>query len=352
MSQITYPKEQTLYAHLPVTYPAIYLQIAEERGVSQAQVLAHAQLNPQLFAQTTGRVSSQDYEKLVTAVIALVGNNGLGLEVGARQPLTAHGSLGYALMSAATIADAMYILQRFWHVRGRGVNLRYIDDPHCVVFSIYCQYPMPPEVEKVLLEAVLSGIYYGLKFLLAGENLDAELHFAMPEPDYLTQVSHLALPTLCYEQAVTQLRVPKAVLHYPIKTANPEALTLAIAQCERELALLPTMQQDMVMIVKNLLQHHTQGYLTPEQIAERLHLSERSLRRHLQHQGTSYQQLVEAARQRDAQQLLRQTQADIQQIAQRLGYNNPANFTRAFKQWTGQTPTEFRARLRRMLHHD
>jgi AraC-like DNA-binding protein len=48
------------------------------------------------------------------------------------------------------------------------------------------------------------------------------------------------------------------------------------------------------------------------------------------------------ARQRDAQQLLRQTQAEVQWIAQYLGYHNPANFTRAFKQWTGQTPSEFR----------
>lgn len=342
MSLIHYPKEQIQYAHLPVTYPAIYLQIAQERGVSQAQVLAHAQINPQIFAQATGRISSQEYERLVTAVIALVGNHGLGLEVGARQPLTAHGSLGYALMSAATIADAMKILQRFWHVRGRGVNLRYIDDPDHVVFSIYCQYPMPPDVEKVLLEAVLSGVYYGLRFLLAGKPLQAELHFAIPQPDYLAQLEHLQLPTIYYGQPINQLKVPKSILPQMINTANSEALSMAIAQCERELALLPSIEQDVVMMVKILLQADEQGYLTPEQIAERLHISERSLRRHLQQQGTNYQQLLETARQRDAQQLLRQTQAEIQLIAERLGYNNPANFTRAFKQWTGKTPREFR----------
>jgi AraC-like DNA-binding protein len=345
MSLNYHPKEQTQYAHLPVTYPAIYLQIAQERGVSQAQVLAHAQLSPQLFAQATGRISSQEYERLVTAVIELVGNQGLGLEVGVRQPLTAHGSLGYALMSAATIADAMKILQRFWHVRGRGVNLRYIDDPDYVVFSIYCQYPMPLEVEKVLLEAVLSGVYYGLRFLLAGIPLQAELHFAIPQPDYLAQLSHLQLPTIYYGQPINQLKIPKSILQQPINTANPEALSMAIAQCERELALLPSIEQDIVTMVNILLQADEQGYLTPEQIAERLHISERSLRRHLQQQGTNYQQLLESARQRDAQQLLRQTQAEIQLIALRLGYNNPANFTRAFKQWTGQTPSEFRLSL-------
>jgi len=342
MSLIHYPKEQIQYAHLPVTYPVIYLQIAQERGVSQAQVLAHAQINPQIFAQATGRISSQEYERLVAAVIELVGNQGLGLEVGARQPLTAHGSLGYALMSATTVAEAVKILQRFWHVRGRGVNLRYIEDPQDLVFSIYCQYPMHPEVEKVLLEAVLSGVYYGLRFLLAGVPLEAELHFAMPQPDYLAQLEHLQLPTIYYGQAITQLKVPKTILQQVIKTANPEALSMAIAQCERELALLPSIEQDVVMMVNILLQANEQGYLTPTQVADRLHISERSLRRHLQQQGTNYQQLLETARQRDAQQLLRQTQAEIQLIAQRLGYNNPANFTRAFKQWTGKTPREFR----------
>ena len=342
MSLIHTPKEQIHYADLPITYPAIYLQIAEERGVSQAQILAHAKLNSQLFAQATGRISSHDHDRFVRAVIELVGNQGLGLEVGARQPLTAHGSLGYALMSAATVADAMRILQRFWHVRGRGINLHYIDDPQHVIFSISCQYPMHAEVETVLLEAVLSGVYHGLRFLLSGQSLDAELHFAIAEPNYLDKVGHLQLPTILYGQERNQLKVPKSILQQRIQTANPEALTMAIAQCERELALLPSIEQDVVMMVKVLLQANEQGYLTPEQIADRLHLSERSLRRHLQQQGTNYHQLLEAARQRDAQQLLRQTPAEIQLIAQRLGYNNPANFTRAFKEWTGKTPSEFR----------
>jgi len=63
----------------------------------------------------------------------------------------------------------------------------------------------------------------------------------------------------------------------------------------------------------------------------------------LQMQGVSYQGLLEEARRRDALVLLEKPNIEIQKIAELLGYNNPANFTRAFKEWTGRTPSQFRA---------
>ncbi|HMY82724.1 MAG TPA: helix-turn-helix transcriptional regulator, partial [Agitococcus sp.] len=63
----------------------------------------------------------------------------------------------------------------------------------------------------------------------------------------------------------------------------------------------------------------------------------------LQQAGLGFQQLLDEARKRDAIKLLQNTSLTIEQIALRLGYTDPANFTRAFKKWTGDTPSKYRS---------
>ena len=71
-------------------------------------------------------------------------------------------------------------------------------------------------------------------------------------------------------------------------------------------------------------------------------MSSRSLRRHLQAEGSSFKKLLDEARQRDAVRLLADRRLGLSQIATMLGYQDPANFTRAFRQWTGTTPQRYR----------
>ena len=60
-------------------------------------------------------------------------------------------------------------------------------------------------------------------------------------------------------------------------------------------------------------------------------------------EGIQYKTMVEETKRRDAVRLLDDQVMEIQQVATLLGYQDPANFTRAFRQWTGQTPSQYRA---------
>jgi AraC-like DNA-binding protein len=81
-------------------------------------------------------------------------------------------------------------------------------------------------------------------------------------------------------------------------------------------------------------------------IANRLALSERTLRRHLRALGTSYNKILRDVRSSTAQEWLRDGTLTIESIAWRLGYTETANFRHAFKRWTGQSPQAFRRQLR------
>jgi AraC-like DNA-binding protein len=77
--------------------------------------------------------------------------------------------------------------------------------------------------------------------------------------------------------------------------------------------------------------------------AERLHLSARTLKRRLAEESTTFGDLLDEVRKRDSVQLLLNADRAIDEIAARVGYADPANFRRAFKRWTGVSPSEYRA---------
>lgn len=80
-------------------------------------------------------------------------------------------------------------------------------------------------------------------------------------------------------------------------------------------------------------------------MARELLMSPRTLTRRLQELQTTYNLIVAAERLRCARELLAKPHFSVSQVAQQLGYADPAIFTRAFKRWTGQNPSEFRQQI-------
>jgi AraC-like DNA-binding protein len=80
-------------------------------------------------------------------------------------------------------------------------------------------------------------------------------------------------------------------------------------------------------------------------IAERLHCNQRNLQRRLQEEGVNFTQLLTEIRQQLARLYLQESDRSLSEIAYLLGFSDHSNFTRAFKRWFDQSPTEFRQQL-------
>jgi AraC-like DNA-binding protein len=100
---------------------------------------------------------------------------------------------------------------------------------------------------------------------------------------------------------------------------------------------------DLLERVRAQLAPGPDGYADLERVAERLFMSGRTLKRRLQQRGTRFRALLDDARFRRAQQLLADAELDIHEVAAALGYRDPACFTRAFRRWSGRTPSQARA---------
>lgn len=135
------------------------------------------------------------------------------------------------------------------------------------------------------------------------------------------------------------------VLSLPLKTADALVARLTIQQCKQDIQKLFLKRKNVDSAAKNVkeeLYDEALGFLSLKQVAERLHLSERTLQRQLAKEQTSFQLLVAEVRRKQAEFLLKQQHLSIEQIAERLGYADISHFSRAFKKWTNVTPKFYR----------
>jgi AraC-like DNA-binding protein len=79
-----------------------------------------------------------------------------------------------------------------------------------------------------------------------------------------------------------------------------------------------------------------------EAVARALGCGRQTLYRRLREEGTSFEALVEAVRRRVAKRLLRDPKVSVKEVGYRLGFAEPAAFSRAFKRWTGKSPAAWR----------
>ncbi|WP_153242595.1 helix-turn-helix transcriptional regulator [Frateuria defendens] len=127
----------------------------------------------------------------------------------------------------------------------------------------------------------------------------------------------------------------------PLARANPVALRLAVEQCQRYLETWRR-RDGLAARVRDLLARQPRAMPSLGEVASALCMSERTLRRRLQEEGTHFSALCDETRQAIAEQLLTMQRLPIEQIAERLGYSETAAFIHAFKRRKGQLPHAYR----------
>ncbi|WP_198043608.1 AraC family transcriptional regulator [Ketobacter nezhaii] len=328
---------------LPVAYPQLVLEIVSERGFNPSQVLKLAQLPADILANTGGRITPMQYTQITACAAQLLNDQGLGMEVGLRMRPTAHGFLGYAVMTCANLHEALLLSLRFMRLRQRHIQTAYTREQGTTVITLRESHDFGP-VRHFFLEGMLIGMARSSQFLLNTDSLFGELWFDYPQPDYFERYQD-RLPCVKFEMPSVQLRTPSCYLDQPLRMADAIASRQAVQQCERELAEIGN-EEDFLTNLRELLRDQIDTGPGLDRVAASLFISGRTLKRRLHANGTSFQRLLDDVRFGESKRLMRNPALSLQQIAFRLGYGDPANFTRAFRKWAGCSPSEFRARLR------
>ncbi|MBB6521479.1 AraC family transcriptional regulator [Pseudoteredinibacter isoporae] len=102
-------------------------------------------------------------------------------------------------------------------------------------------------------------------------------------------------------------------------------------------------QADVIIELRTLIQERlSQGPIRQEELAKALHLSVRSLQRHLRARGTCFSELIDDVRREQAMLHIRHSKSSIVELGELLGFSTAGNFSRSFKRWTGTSPLQYR----------
>jgi AraC-like DNA-binding protein len=330
---------------IPIAYLQLLVELLSERGISLDHLFAGQEMAAHVLNQPETRMSAQQWTRFVIRGLELSGDAALGYEYGMRMRPTAHGVVGYATMTCTTLRQAIEISVRYARIRQAHFTMRIEEsDGYCLLliqekFSI-------PVLRLFFFENILLGLVKAMAVLLGrnAHGIDGlEILVDWPEPTYHRDWAS-RLPVMHFSQSINAIRISTESMNLRPVLADPHASQQAIALCERELALAIDLDAaEMTAKIRSALTpRKSGGYMQLEELALYIGISSRSIKRKLNAEGTSFRLMLEEARRRDAHQMLVHSNRSIQDISHQLGYLNPANFSRAFASWTGESPTHYR----------
>jgi AraC-like DNA-binding protein len=273
-------------------------------------------------------------------VLANTDQDGIGLEIGWLTGLSDVGQYGLMQISARTVREAvgkshesraLYYLLGDWDYREEGGEL---------IVSVATR-EHEPGLHRFVLEQGLGIIQAHAEDLCGFGVKPSKLLLDYARPNNFERYREIFACPIKFNQPVCELYYPAEILDREVETYDPQVSEVLSSLRENLLAKLSS-RGDIVHEVKLELRRDHGQFPSLEDIAGKLAMSSRTLRRRLKEKDTSFQALLDAERHQVAKDFLLQTTMNIQQIAEHCGFSDAQNFSQAFKRWQGVSPTEYR----------
>lgn len=343
----------SIQPHVPSTLVEVYLRFALENGYTRSALFSRNFEDIYPPATDADNWPIAHYERLLARLLTLFPGSALGFQVGMRLPPKVLGQLGTAMLASPTLGDALMQCQRFWCLYGMGTSLVVqIIEGSCVI-TLDTLPHVPLHLRQTTIECIMAGAYR-LVSALVGQQVNGVIHFDWNEPVYSAQIKS-RVSSVIYNSCRSQYRFPSRFLELSTKHSDPLKYGAAVDACLLEEESRKAAESSVSHLVLQSLNLEQGSYASFNRIARELAVSPRTLRRRLAEEGVQFSQLLEATQFADARKLLDNDFLEIGEIAFRLGYRERASFTRAFRRWYGESPSQYRStmkKLKRLSEHD
>jgi len=266
---------------------------------------------------------------------------GWGLRLGRRFEVATHGPVGYAAVSAATLADSLSVIARFSHVRAPYFRLHVQRSGDRVALRVEERVRLPDAERIPLVETLMLSLQRLVEAIVGDALRRASFDFAWAAPSYAAEYRTHHPGPVRFDAPVTQLTIPADWLALTCPLADPVMYETSLRKLE---ALARRLDGDdhVVARVEALIEASGERAPSLAQVAKRVHLSPRTVIRRLRRVGTTYHDLLDAHRRAHAETLLKNPAFGVAEVSHRLGHGDPANFGRACRRWFGMAPGRYR----------
>ena len=265
---------------------------------------------------------------------------GMGLEI-ARLSKPAHvGVLGYLGAACETVGEAFSRFDYYHRLAYDGNDMQIVMDAGQIEISWGTALGKPGQ----LVDETAIGLFVHLvRQLISPGNVSlSRVRFVNPKPRNTIIYQQFFGCPVEFNAARTTVVFPIELLNLRLHNADFMLKRLLQSQADSLLTSLPSPNQFSLNLQQHIVNAVQSGNASIEAIAEKMGMSVRGLQRELKTQGESFQQILADVREQLAKEYLRDQSLSLTDIALLLGYSEQSAFQRAFKQWTEQTPLQWR----------
>jgi AraC-like DNA-binding protein len=311
-------------------------------GVDPATLLPEFGLTPAHFDHPDNTLSFGTRSALLAQCALAAQCPHFGLLVGLRGSTSVFGAIGFLMQSATDVRTALAVGTRYFRLHNPGVSLECRETRGFCMFN-YTILDHGGLGDEQTLDMAIAGMFRVMQSLCGYHWQPVEVRFAHSRPRNLVPFRTFFQAPLVFDAEESALVFRCYWLDQLLSTADP---LLHLFMEEHVNDVEAERGEDLPSQLRRLLPSLVvTNRATPAEAARRLGVGVRTLNRRLAAAGTAFSGLADKSRHTIAVQLLGNTALSAGQIATRLGYANSSAFTRAFRRWTGVTPSEWR-RLR------
>ncbi|MEZ0365796.1 AraC family transcriptional regulator ligand-binding domain-containing protein [Mycobacterium sp. pUA109] len=319
----------------------VLLEVARELGIPIADLLDGSDLSPSSLTDADTIVDAAQEMTVIRNLVRLGGDRpGLGVAAGRRLTVGMLGVWGFAMLLSPTVSDLLDIALRHGHGKLSWIFMRptLVRRPGSARLELDAS-ELSPAVYHFILERDLTSTATAIGRIV-GQQLPLLLETSLPAER--RQALRAALP-----QAVSvggshrnAFVFDTATLTRPLPMADPLTAEAVERQCV-DLAVRRARHAGLAGRIRYALHRRPASAPTLADVAADRHVDPRTIRRQLSAEGTSFRALREEVRHRLALELLDTGELTVAQVSHRLGYSDPASFSRAFRRWTGHSPSAY-----------
>jgi AraC-like DNA-binding protein len=343
MADLT-PFEPRNVANIVPTAARALLGLVDERGASPERMCRGLGFTYEDLRNQHLLLSHTQLRALILRCQRALIEPALGLAVGARQTPVSWGVAGLAMLTCETFGDAMsYGLA---HQGESGAMMDHLIEGHGREIHLEVrprQFDL--QIETYLVDEALASALAVARHVLGTSFKPLRVDLAQTRPDHDEPYRRFYRCPVRFDAGCNRLTFESHWLGARIPGYDRITCGMVQAQLSTLLAQ-PVGRNDLVESVTNRMRFGIESRPNQRELAQMVNVSERTLRRRLVQQDTTYRQLRDSTRCERARDLLASSDMTVAEVAGLVGYSDARAFRRAFKRWTGVLPAEFRERLR------
>lgn len=327
-------------------FAASFAEFACDRGASLDVLLSESGLTQEDLSDQDNRISKSAYQVLIGAAIAQTGDTALLLRHTLETRLETMSVVGQIVHTSASLRHSLEQLNRYLHLMGdvelspgeERFELLRTDDGLWIVDHLI----LPPEM-SFWSEISFARFISEFRRSFPCATFEIAMEVTYPPPPHVDQYPELLRVPVQFNAKRNALQIDLVwdTPNSEFEPGNAYAFGIFTRHADELLARLQADTSIRAQIEAQILPKMHEGPITMDQVAAEIAMSRQTLYRRLKTEGVTFAEIHDELRQRMAVEYLEGQKVTVNETAYLLGFSEASSFVRAFKRWTGLSPTAY-----------